>query len=127
MPQVKIHLPASIIEDQKKSLLVNEIRACMPQILKVAEDIGQVFLYETSPPCRSIHASRDPHFIFVEISMYSGRTLEMKQALTDRFIAIIHRHTGVKPADIVCTITEIPLENYFGGTSHPYIANLKQK
>ncbi|RPI74144.1 MAG: hypothetical protein EHM45_19585 [Desulfobacteraceae bacterium] len=127
MPQVKIHLPASIIEDQKKSLLVHEIRACMPPILKVAENIGQVFLYETSPPCRSIHESRDPYFVFVEISMYSGRTLEMKHALTDRLIAIIHRHTSVKPADIVCAITEIPPENYFGGTSRPNIENLKKK
>jgi phenylpyruvate tautomerase PptA (4-oxalocrotonate tautomerase family) len=59
--------------------------------------------------------------------MYPGRTPEMKRALTDCFIELIHQHTGVPAADIQCAITEIPPENYFGGTSHPYIKSLKKE
>jgi phenylpyruvate tautomerase PptA (4-oxalocrotonate tautomerase family) len=117
MPQVKIHLSTALAQVDKPKL-VKEIRDCMPRILGIPENIGQVLLYETPPECRSIHAGRDPNFVFVEISMYPGRTPEKKQALTGQCIEVIRQYTRVKAEDIVCAISEIAPENYFSGTSH---------
>jgi phenylpyruvate tautomerase PptA (4-oxalocrotonate tautomerase family) len=47
MPQVKIHV-AGDLKPPVKALLAKEIRDCMPPILGIPENIGQVFLYETS-------------------------------------------------------------------------------
>lgn len=123
MPQVKIHLPSDI-DSEKKSTLIKKIRDAIPEILNISENIGQVLLYETLPHYRSIHESRDNNFIFVETTMYHGRSKEMKEKLMQEFVYLINKYTGVGEKDIICVIHEISPENYFGGTSHKYIESL---
>ncbi|WP_069650133.1 tautomerase family protein [Caloranaerobacter ferrireducens] len=124
MPQVKIHISSSI-EFENKSLLVKEIRESIPQVLGISQNIGQVMLYESPKECRSIHESRDINFVFVETTMYPGRSKKMKEKLMQRFIFLIHKYTGVDKKDIICVINEIPPENYYGGTSHKYIEDFE--
>jgi len=113
MPQVKIHM--SQATKTNEHMLVEEIRSALPEVLGIKENIGQVILYKTPAEFRSAHGSRDQNFVFVEITMYPGRTQEMKQSLCDRLSALIHKHTQVDPSDIICCIIEVPPENYFGG------------
>lgn len=124
MPQVIIHASSSIrFED--KAQLVRSVRESIPQILNVAEHIGQVMLYEIPEENRSTHSTRDKRFIFVDVSMYPGRTAEMKLQFLQNLVSLINRYTGVDAKDINCVIHEIPPENYFGGVSHKYIEELK--
>jgi phenylpyruvate tautomerase PptA (4-oxalocrotonate tautomerase family) len=126
MPQVIIHA-ASSIRPENKDQLVRSIRESIPQLLNVAEHIGQVMLYETPEENRSTHSSRDRRFIFVEVIMYSGRTKEMKLKFLQNLVLLINQYTGIDAEDINCVIQEIPPENYFGGVlSHQYIEELKK-
>jgi phenylpyruvate tautomerase PptA (4-oxalocrotonate tautomerase family) len=125
MPQVIIHACSSI-SSEDKAQLVRSIRESIPQLLNVAEHIGQVMLYETPEENRSTHSTRDRRFIFVEVIMYPGRTKEMKLNFLENLILLINRYTGVDAGDINCVIHEIPPENYFGGVSHKYIEELKK-
>jgi phenylpyruvate tautomerase PptA (4-oxalocrotonate tautomerase family) len=124
MPQVIIHAPSSI-RPQDKALLVQSIRESIPRLLKMAEHIGQVMLYEIPKENRSTHPTRDQRFIFVEVSMYPGRTAEMKLQFLQHLVLLINRYTGVDAKDVNCVIHEIPPENYYGGVSHEYIEALK--
>ena len=125
MPQVIIHASSSIrFED--KAQLVRSIRESIPQLLNVEEHIGQVMLYEIPEESRSTHSTRDKGFVFVEVTMYPGRTKEMKLNFLQNLVLLINRYTGVDAGDINCVIHEIPPENYFGGVSHKYIEELKK-
>jgi phenylpyruvate tautomerase PptA (4-oxalocrotonate tautomerase family) len=125
MPQVIIHSSSSIKTEQKIKL-VQKIRDSIPQLLNVPENIGQVMLYEIADENRSVHSTRDKHFIFAEVSMYPGRSTEMKQNFLQNIVFLINKHTGVDSKDINCVIHEIPPENYSGGITHAYIENLKK-
>lgn len=124
MPQVIIHA-SSPIRSQDKDKLVRSIRESIPQLLNVPEHIGQVMLYELAEENRNAHSTRDQRFVFVEVSMYPGRTADMKKQFLQNLVLLINRHIGVDPKDINCIIHEIPPENYFGGVSHEYIEKLK--
>ncbi|MDI7262112.1 MAG: tautomerase family protein, partial [Thermodesulfobacteriota bacterium] len=124
MPQVIIHASSSI-RPEDKAQLVRSIRESIPQLLNVAEHIGQVMLYEIPEENRSTHSTRNRRFIFVEVSMYPGRTAEMKLNFLQNLVLLINRYTGVDAEDINCVIHEIPPENYYGGVSHKYIEELK--
>jgi phenylpyruvate tautomerase PptA (4-oxalocrotonate tautomerase family) len=125
MPQVIIHASSSI-RPEDKAQLVRSIRESIPQLLNVAEHIGQVMLYEIPEENRSTHSTRNRRFIFVEVSMYPGRTAEMKLNFLQNLVLLINRYTGVDAEDINCVIHEIPPENYYGGVSHKYIEELKK-
>jgi phenylpyruvate tautomerase PptA (4-oxalocrotonate tautomerase family) len=124
MPQVIIHASSSI-RAQDKALLVRSVRESIPRLLKVAEHIGQVMLYETPKENRSTHSTRDQRFIFVEVSMYPGRTAEMKRQFLQHLVLLINRYSGVDAKDVNCVIHEIPPENYYGGVSHEYTEEFK--
>jgi len=125
MPQVIIH-SSSAISPEHKTQLVRSVMESIPRLLNVAAHIGQVMLYETPEENRSTHPSRDQRFVFVEVSMYPGRTAGMKQKFLQNLVSLINRYTGVDAQDINCVIHEIPPENYYGGVSHDYIEKLKK-
>jgi phenylpyruvate tautomerase PptA (4-oxalocrotonate tautomerase family) len=125
MPQVIIHASSSI-RSEDKTQLVQGIRESIPQLLSVPDHIGQVMLYEIPEGNRSTHLTRDHRFIFVEVSMFPGRTAEMKLRFLQNIVSLISRYTGVDAKDINCVIHEIPPENYYGGVSHKYTEELKK-
>ena len=126
MPQIIIHASSSI-EFEKKKLLIQKIRDAIPDLLQISENIGQVIIYETSTENRSAHKSRDQNFIFVETTMYPGRSQDMKETFMNHLFTLISESTGVNPKDINCIINEISPENYFVGVFHKYIEDLKPK
>ncbi|MFA5902476.1 MAG: tautomerase family protein [Desulfobacula sp.] len=123
MPMVIIHTTPSMSLEKRKSL-VAEVRKTIPEILGVPDHIGQVILYESSLENRCSHASRDQGFVFVEITMYKGRTRELKETFLKKLISVIHFYTGIDPADINCVIREISSENMLGGVSHEFIRKM---
>jgi len=124
MPQVIIHLGTSI-DNGDKDRLAQSIRELIPSILGIDEKTGQVLLYDSSH--RAIHATRDSNFVFVQVTMYTGRSLELKAKLATAIIAEIHKYTGVDGNDINLGFYELKPDNYFGGISHKYIEDLGSK
>ena len=123
---VIIHTTPSMTPEKKKSL-VAEVRNTIPEILGIPDHIGQVILYEAPLENRSSHSSRDNRFVFVETTMYKGRTKELKETFLKKLISIIHSYTGIDPTDINCVIREISSENMLGGVSHEFIRKVDEK
>lgn len=122
MPQVRFHI-SSFVEDESKKKLVEAVRKIIPIVLNIDENIGQVMLYESQ--YRAIHSCRDKNFVFIEITMYVGRSFELKEKLAEALIAEVEKYVKVDRSDINLVYYELPPENYFGGTTHKYINELK--
>jgi Domain of unknown function (DUF1904). len=123
MPQVKIHI-ADSMHNENKCKMVHAIRELISFALNIDNKIGQVMLYESEH--RANHESRDKNFVFVEVTMYSGRSYELKQKLADLIISEIVKYTKVDVTDINLVYYELNFDNYFGGTTHKYIEDLKK-
>ncbi len=126
MPMVIIHMALSMPPEKRKDL-VAKVRRTIPEVLGVPDHIGQVVLYEAPLENRSSHDSRDQMFVFVEATMYQGRTRELKEIFLKKIISVIHFHTGIDPQDINCVIREISSENMLGGVSHEFIRKRGEK
>jgi phenylpyruvate tautomerase PptA (4-oxalocrotonate tautomerase family) len=117
MPTVKIHISSTILPFQKP-ILVKEVRKSMVELLNIDERIGQVILYEALPQLRSAHESRSSSFVYVEITMYPGRSPEVKKALMQRICGLVSKFVEIDITDINCCIIEVPTENWYGGIQH---------
>ena len=125
MPFVKIHVSLSIQPDVIV-LLVRDVRAALVDVLEIEESIGQVMAYQTPVECRSAHLSHDINFVFIEITLYPGRSAEVKKKLMERVNLLVHSYLGVDQKDINCCILEVPAGNWSGGVSHKYIEELSE-
>lgn len=117
MLTVKIHIPSTILTFQKP-ILVKEVRKSLVELLNIDEQIGQVILYETLPQFRSAHESRGSSFVYVEITMHTGRSPEVKKELMQRICSLISKYIETEIKDINCCIIEIPPENWYGGITN---------
>lgn len=117
MPVAKIHISSTVLPFQKP-IMVKEVRKAMVELLDINENIGQVILYEALPQLRSNHESRSSCFVYAEITMYPGRSPQIKASLLQRISSILSKYTEVDIKDINCCIIEIPPENWYGGLGH---------
>jgi phenylpyruvate tautomerase PptA (4-oxalocrotonate tautomerase family) len=120
MPFIKVHI-SSLEAPANKSLLTRQLRKVMLETLEIDEKIGQVVLYETQPQYRAIHAERSNNFVFLEVLMYPGRTMEMKETFMKGLVEAVNRIIKVDIQDINCCLQEISQDNWYGGISHKYI------
>lgn len=114
MPQITIHM-SSDTKCVDKFSMANEVRNTVVEKLQIDKTIGQVMIYETPITSRSIHESKNAKFIFVEIRMYPGRELQIKQNLMKAVVSVIHKYTNIEIKDITCSISEVPKDNYYTG------------
>ena len=117
MPTVKIHISSTILPFQKP-ILVKEVRKSMVELLNIDDQIGQVILCEALPQLRSAHESRSNNFVYVEITMYPGRSPQVKRDLLQRISSIVTKYMEIEIKDINCCIIEVPPENWYGGITH---------
>ena len=60
--------------------------------------------------------SRSPQIVFVEITLNTGRTVEVKKELYSAIAAGLGKAAGVRPDDVLVNLVEVPRENWsFGG------------
>ncbi len=68
---------------------------------------------------------RSPQVVFIEITLNTGRTVEVKKALYAAIAAGLGKAAGVRPDDVLVNLVEVPRENWsFGGgvMSYPPVA-----
>ena len=57
-------------------------------------------------------ADRSDFYLIIEVSMFSGRSMEAKKALIYALFTSIEQQCGISPQDIEITISETPKENW---------------
>ena len=69
--------------------------------------------------------SRSPQVVFIEITLNTGRTVEVKKALFAAIAARLGKAAEVRADDVLVNLVEVPRENWsFGGgvMSYPPVA-----
>ncbi|HXU43516.1 MAG TPA: tautomerase family protein [Burkholderiales bacterium] len=91
--------------------LIEAVYLAQREALQVPEWDRQIRYVEHKPEVFHVIPGRSENYLLVEVSMFSGRSLEAKRAL---YQAIVQRfgRLGVDASDITIVIHELPAENW---------------
>jgi phenylpyruvate tautomerase PptA (4-oxalocrotonate tautomerase family) len=110
MPLVKIETRKSWSVTQKKEIM-EAIHSAMREALKIPEDDRDIRFHEYQPEDFQVSPEKTENYILVEISMFTGRSLQAKKELYQCIVANLGNQ-GISSTDIFIVLHEIPLENW---------------
>src|SRR5688500_5763304 len=120
MPLVRITLAAGRTASERRRIADAVHQALVDTANVPAADRFQV-VHEV--PAESLiwdegylgHA-RSPRVVFIEVTLNTGRTVEVKKALYAAIAAGLAKAAAVRPDDVLVNLVEVPRENWsFGG------------
>ena len=111
MPYARIEIPATWTLCTHQHLL-DTVDACFVSVLDVPPQDAFLRLNTYDAPASSrVPLCHGAHFVFIEIHLFPGRTIETKRRLfrdlIDRFAEL-----GVPQNDVTIALIEVPLENW---------------
>lgn len=91
--------------------LIEALYLAQRAALKVPEGDRQIRYVEHRPEHFAVPPGKSENFTYVEINLFSGRSLDAKRAL---YQEIVRRfgELGIAPGDILIVLHEPPLENW---------------
>ncbi|MGZ4809726.1 MAG: tautomerase family protein [Thermoanaerobaculia bacterium] len=124
MPIVHIHLRMGKSADYLKKVS-DAIHEALVPIIKIPADDRFHIIHEHAHEAIVAHptyggVSRSADVIILEITLSSGRTVDIKKALYAEIVKRLET-AGVRPDDVVIALTEVAKENWsFGGGRATY-------
>jgi phenylpyruvate tautomerase PptA (4-oxalocrotonate tautomerase family) len=110
MPIARIEVKKSWSPGQQQHL-VQALHAAMMEALKVPEWDRQIRFVEHLPEHFLTPPGTSENYTLVELSLFSGRSLEAKRNL---YQGIVRRfgELGIKPDDVFIVLNEVPMDNW---------------
>jgi phenylpyruvate tautomerase PptA (4-oxalocrotonate tautomerase family) len=116
MPVIRVEIREGWSPAEKTGLL-DAIHAAAVEALKVPDEDRTQILTEHPADAFEIPPGKGDRFTLVEITMFTGRSLDAKRRL---YRAVVRNltHLGIPPSDVLIVLHEVPLENWGvrGGT-----------
>ena len=117
MPLVRIDLRAGHSPAVRQAL-GDAVHQAMVETIKIPPD-DRFQVYDPG----YLGIARSGGIVFIQITLNGGRTVEQKRALYARIAALVSERTGVRPADVLVSLVEVPRENWsFGDGVAQYAA-----
>ncbi len=110
MPLVKIETRKSWRASQKKEIM-EAIHSAMREALKIPENDRDIRFHEYHPEDFQVSPDKTENYILVEISMFTGRSLQAKKKLYQFIVANLGK-LGILASDVFIVLHEVPLENW---------------
>lgn len=125
MPLVRISLRAGRPESHKKQVAEAIHRALVETISIPAEDRFQLVTEHTEPDFiydrQYLNVSRTNALVMVQITISTGRSLEVKKALFKRIAELLAQEAGLRREDVLINLIEVAKENWsFGNGEAQY-------
>ncbi len=116
MPLVKIETRKSWDASQKKEIM-EAVHLAMREALKIPENDRDIRFHEYHPMDFQVSPEKTEKYILVEISMFTGRSLQTKKELYQGVVKNLGK-LGISGSDVFIVLHEVPLENWGirGGT-----------
>ena len=119
MPLVRIALRAGRSESYKRAIGDAVHRAMVETINVPAKDRFQIItehdaaglVYDPS----YLDIPRTDGVLFIQITLNTGRSVEMKKALFARIAGLLSEDPGVRREDVFVSLVEVPKENWSFG------------
>lgn len=114
MPLVKVEIE----KGQNRDFLISLIEStmdCVQKILKLPSDDRNIRLTEYD---KGLFLMKPPYRLIIEISMFSGRTLDTKRELYLLIVNTLQNKLGIDKSEVFIFINEQPKDNWGirGGT-----------
>jgi 4-oxalocrotonate tautomerase family enzyme len=115
MPFIRIELLAGKSPEFKKAVL-DEVHEALVDAFKIPADDRTQRLTELPQEAFEFPATRRPDPILIEITCFTGRSIEAKRLLYRRLSERLAARLGVEPRNVCVVLNEVPRENWgFGG------------
>lgn len=110
MPNVRIEVKRNW-PSGKQQQFIEATHAAMVEALKIPQHDKLIRFVEHEPETFASPPGTSENFTLVEISLFTGRSLEAKRKL---YKGIVKRfgELGVEPEDIKIVLYEVPMENW---------------
>lgn len=125
MPLVRISLMAGKPESHKSKVSDAVHRALVETISIPAQDRFQIVTEHTGadfifdPEYLNIHRTND--LVIIQITLSSGRTVEVRKSLYRRIADLLHQDAGLRKEDVFVNLVEVAKENWsFGNGEAQY-------
>ena len=114
MPLVKVEIEKGHNRDFLISLIESTMD-CVQKILKLPSDDRNIRLTEYD---KGVFQMKPPYRLIIEISMFSGRTLDTKRELYLLIVNTLQNKLGIDKSEVFIFINEQPKDNWGirGGT-----------
>ena len=110
MPLVKIETRKSWSASQKIKIM-DAVHSAMRMALKIPENDRDIRFQEYHPGDYQVSPDKTQNYTLIEISMFSGRSLQAKKELYQRIVANLGK-LGILAGDVFIVLHEVPLENW---------------
>jgi len=119
MPLVRISMNAGRPEAVRRAIS-DAVHQAMVDTIKVPADDKFQILAEHGPgqvvyDAQYLGVKRTDAIVVIQITLNAGRTLEMKRAFYARAAQLMSDKAGVRPEDVVISLTEVTKENWSFG------------
>lgn len=125
MPLVHIHLRAGKTPEYLKDVS-NAVHDALVATANVPQDDRFQIIHQHEPEAMIAHpsyggVSRSQDLIIIEITLNTGRTVEIKKALYAAIASNLGKAVDVRADDVMVSLTEVTKENWsFGGGKATY-------
>ena len=125
MPLVRISLLAGKTEAHKRKISEAVHRALVDTVNVPAQDRFHLitehaksdFIYDA----QYLNIDRTDDLVIIQITLNTGRTLELKKALYRRLAELLSQDAGLRKEDVFINLVEVPKENWsFGNGEAQY-------
>jgi 4-oxalocrotonate tautomerase len=125
MPLVHIHLRAGKSPEYLKDV-ANSVHDALVATANVPQDDRFQIIHQHGPEAMIAHptyggVSRSQDLIIIEITLNTGRTVDIKKALYAAIASNLGKTVDVRADDVMVSLTEVVKENWsFGGGKATY-------
>lgn len=111
MPLVRIEIikgqPAAYIK-----ALMQAVHDALTASLGIEEDDRYQRLYELDVDCFERRSAKTDQFTLIELTLFPGRSKELKKAVISTITHTLGERLGIAPADVFIIMHEPPLDNW---------------
>lgn len=109
MPLAHVHLRAGRTPAQKKAIL-DGVHAALLEAFRIPETDRNQLIHEYAP--EDFEARFGAEAVFVEMSVFPGRSLDAKRRLYRAVVENLERGAGIPGGGVLVVLHEPPLENW---------------
>lgn len=110
MPLVKIETRKPWNATQKKEI-IEAVHSVLREALKIPADDRNIRFQTYAPEDFEVPPGKSENYVLVEITQFTGRTLQAKKDLYQGIVANLGQ-LGIAAADVFIILHEVPLENW---------------
>jgi 4-oxalocrotonate tautomerase family enzyme len=111
LPLVRIEIIKGQSPEYKKDLL-QSVHDGLVSALSIPDHDRNQRLYELDECCYERSPGKTEKFTFIELSLFPGRSAEMKKTAISEITRLLGERLHIPPSDVLIIINEPPLENW---------------